>query len=164
MEAEIKAGAKLDMLTKSELQEVMDGLDFNVKIGRGLKFRRIEMTCPIVNGEATQNTVGPESGFTWAITFFSAYWFHTGAPSADAATIFYRNEVNPSKVLGDVISGGGQPTPMVYPKTSIIIHSGESIYVQIWDAVTPIVDASPFLQVAFHVIEVPTFSEGLLNL
>jgi hypothetical protein len=62
MEAEIKAGAKLDMLTKSELQEVMDGLDFNVKIGRGLKFRRIELQCPIVNNVATQNVVGPDPG------------------------------------------------------------------------------------------------------
>lgn len=166
MEAEIKAGAKLDMLTKSELQEVMDGLDFNVKIGRGLKFRRIELSIPVdATGQVPERHIGPDNGFTWCLMAASSYYIDTADFNTDQHTIHYLNNISPIATMfwtGTTGTGSfGSPSPETFPKGAWIIHSGDSIVPQVF---TPVATAVPFLQVAYNVIEVPVFSEGLLNL
>ena len=167
MEAEIKAGAKLDMLTKSELQEVMDGLDFNVKIGRGLKFRRVEDTIPMdATGQIPERRIGPDAGFTWAIQYASAYWVNTADLTADQYVIHYLNSISPiatmfwTQITGTGVFGSPQPHESTN-QTTWILHSGEAIIPQVQ---APIATNNGFVQVAYGVIEVPTFSEGLLNL
>lgn len=170
MEAEIKAGAKLDMLTKSELQEVMDGMDFNVKIGRGLKFRRISGSLPIdpTTHQVPETPFGPEPGFTWAVQNISAWWSDLANPSANVYAVHYLNNINPIQCVWDSSINNGLPDfGSVYrshTKTSLILHSGDVLISQTWEGLGAVTTPSPFLSVAYNVIEVPTFSEGLLNL
>lgn len=162
MEAEIKAGAKLDMLTKGELQEVMDGLDFNVKIGRGLKFRNIQHDLPVVNGFALEQGIGPDAGFSWAVMFWNTYSYDLGDPSADQYVGLFLNEISPINLKAYTFSDGGGTNPITFPtKQSLIVHSGQQLYPQF---VTQYSNSCPIMQNVFHVIEVPIFSEGLLNL
>lgn len=163
MEAEIKAGAKLDMLTKGELQEVMDGLDFNVKIGRGLKFRTIMGQIPVVGNVPQEISIGPEPGFTWAVQSANVFIYDTVDPNANIYTTWYRNNrSNYVNMIFVVQSNGTGGTPVYFPKTAIIIHSGENMVCAI-DPGAP-TTVIPTLSYAINVIEVPTFSEGLLNL
>lgn len=162
MEAEIKAGAKLDMLTKSELQEVMDGLDFNVKIGRGLKFRRISGVVTALNGELLETHIGPEAGFTWAVQSSTSYAYDTATPANNQTILYFLNNRDSlANMLWFEFSNVTGSDPKQFPKTSIIIHSGEYIIPK-YDVGTPVTITD--LHYMFSVIEVPTFSEGLLNL
>lgn len=163
MEAEIKAGAKLDMLTKSELQEVMDGLDFNVKIGRGLKFRRIVAQMPITNTQALEQGFGPDPGFTWAIQGANTFVYDTADLTTAVYTLFYLNNRNAYiNIKFYVESNGTGGTPVTFPKTAHILHSGD-LLIPTLDPSTP-ATVNNMLSIALDVIEVPTFSEGLLNL
>lgn len=163
MEAEIKAGAKLDMLTKSELQEVIDGLDFNVKIGRGVKFRRVQHDMSVRNGYTIEEGIGPEAGFTWAVTFWNSYSYDITDVDATQYIGLFLNSVSPITMLTYTSSKAGLNTnPVSFNfKQSLIIKSGDVLIPQF---VTQYSNSSPIAQNIFHVIEVPTFSEGLLNL
>jgi hypothetical protein len=78
VEFEIKAGAKLDLLTPRELKDALAPLvGWTAELARGVRFRRFAAQTVVAGGVWTvggntadnnQDTLGPSSGMLWAVT------------------------------------------------------------------------------------------------
>lgn len=75
-EAKLQAGAKIDILNRKELKEVLDTAtrDWFNQVARGDRFRRIAASAAIagtaleIGGPAARDAVlGPADGFVWAV-------------------------------------------------------------------------------------------------
>ncbi len=103
-EFEIKAGAKLDLLTQKELQASLAG--WFAEITRGVRFRQFSAQGTVVGGvwtiggsaaENRASSLGPEPGMLWAVTGIAVSG-NGVIPGTDLFSVFI-DEVTPSKLV-----------------------------------------------------------------
>lgn len=172
METKLEAGATFNFLDREQLRdELKDALnDFNIRIGQGVKYRRIEASIPITgtgtNTVAQRVGIGPDPGFTWAVHSALAWWYEVGDLTKTRYSNHFINDINPARNAIDNEASNGLPTVTYIPnKLAIVLHAGDVLIPQLAAlSIDPPITPSPFLQVVYTVTEVPVFSEGLLNL
>jgi hypothetical protein len=112
-EFEIKAGAKLDLLNKAEMREVLVG--WYAEIGRGIKFRQFSGQGTVagavwtIGGNAADNRrdpLGPEAGMLWAVTRLAVSG-NGVIPGTDLFSVFV-NEITPSKLVESGLTRGAK--------------------------------------------------------
>jgi hypothetical protein len=122
MKAEIKAGAQIELLTRSELREefVTAMTAWRQELARGVKFRKFSATATVVGGEwavgggAASNekqTLGPEPGFMWSLTSLAVNG--SGYDTSSDDYNLYSDAVQPSKFILTIFGYGDQWDPGV---------------------------------------------------
>lgn len=132
MEAEIRAGAKIEFLTREELKETL--ADWRVQLGIGVKFPLFTASATIGAGGTWQiggpgtpadDYIGPREGFVWAImrAAISGPGFD---PTANDTAVFI-DEASPSRrVAGKDAIAGGDGTYR-WEKTQLVLSGGQAL-------------------------------------
>jgi hypothetical protein len=102
MEFEIKAGGKLDLLTKAEAREAFT--EAMVELYRGVRFVTRAAQGTVTGAGAlsiVDETFGPESGFVWSVSRVSALL------TTNQTVTLSKNEAAPSNFVGLVLASPG---------------------------------------------------------
>ena len=108
MKFKLQAGMDLDLLTKAEVLETLQG--WHAELVRGVHFRAISESAPAVAGAYTAE-LRPRAGFVWSITSLAIAGNAIALP-ADTFSV-YRDEVSPSKLVASGIVRDRQWDPGV---------------------------------------------------
>lgn len=123
MEVELRAGAKIDLLSQKELDHSLgEAHDREIReLARGVKWVRYAFADPLV---PTKETIpGPELGYTWKLQRISATL--TGA---DSISVYIGDAVN-NRLIGFTPSVTAQSVYVISFSPGEIINGGENVYV-----------------------------------
>ena len=123
MEVELRAGAKIDLLSQKELDHSLGHAhDREIReLARGVKWIRQAFADPLVPTHET--ILGPEQGFTWKLQRISATL--TGA---DSISVYIGDAAN-NRLIGFTPSVTSQTTYVIPFSPGEIVNGGESLYV-----------------------------------
>lgn len=140
-EVQLKAGAKLDMLNKRELKEVIDAAsrDWFNQVSRGDRYRRfsasglIDTGSLLIDGTTAENqTLGPAEGFVWAVQRIAVFGLTdvsgTPAVAATEPVQLFVNDVGPSSLVHPAVEGYqdfGQYSLVLYPGDTLLVRGAE---------------------------------------
>lgn len=137
-EARLAAGAKIDVLNRKELREVMDAVtrDWFTQVSRGDRYRRFSAKGTIdgtggllIDGTTAENqTLGPAEGFVWAVQRIGVYGLtsRTGTPlvATTEPVDLYLNDDGPSSIVRPAVEGYadfGQYSLVLYPGDTLLV-------------------------------------------
>jgi hypothetical protein len=149
-----EAGAEWDMLTAPEVKGMLD--DFIIKLGAGVKFRRIVGQLVMQTGVVQTSGYGPDPGFLWDVRYLKSDLSTATTPGS--TSWFINDASSPVNLIAN--SGNAALQPLFFNK-QILIHPGELL---VPTAVGVTQGPAVALSIAIGVIEVPLFHEGQLLL
>jgi hypothetical protein len=136
MEQTFNAGAKLDLLNKDELRDVMRTVtqDWFNQVARGDRYRRFSAEGTIAAGalqiggaEALDATLGPAEGFVWAVQRVAVHGLTTnsGDPltSSTEPLQLFVNDEGPSSLVHPSLQGYqafGEHELVLYPGDTLL--------------------------------------------
>jgi len=133
MKVTLKAGAELDLLTATEVREVLAA--WHTEIRRGVRWRQfsahtIDSGATFALGglsDARNDVLGPAEGMIWAVTRIAV----SGAgfnPAADAVNVFV-DEVSPTKFVATLPAGAASTAAMTWTVPGLVLDGGSRLAV-----------------------------------
>jgi hypothetical protein len=135
-EVQLKAGAKIDTLTKKELKDVIDNAsrDWFNQVSRGDRYRRFSATGTIASGalvidgtSSANQTLGPAEGFVWAVQriALSGLTVVSGTPAVAVSepVQLFLNDDGASSLVHPAVAGFhdfGQYSLVLYPGDTLL--------------------------------------------
>lgn len=123
MKVKLEAGASLDLLTKSEVDEVLRSWHNEVRAGVKYPLFSAQAVAD-ANGlvSFTADTLGPAEGFVWDVRRLAVY-----APSWDTATDLariYINEPSPARLVAWNVA-----TQLQFEPHALVLNYGSTLYI-----------------------------------
>lgn len=150
MEVELKAGAKIDMLSPGELKDALG--DFKTALLTGIQYKRVAWAgmTDASGAISTLTDIGPRPGYVWSIKriVISVGGGNGGTAALSVNDDSFSNLVNPSETV---------PAIFTYSGTQLVLYPGDLLYVQGTGLV-----ASSALYIAGQVEEVAVSEVGKL--
>jgi hypothetical protein len=135
-EVKLAAGAKLDVLNRAELKQVLDQStrDWFNQVARGDRYRRFSAKGTIATGallidgaQQTNQQLGPQEGFVWAVQRVAVQGLTTVTGTPAVATTeplqVFLNDDGPSSLVHPAVVGYqdfGQYSVVMYPGDTLL--------------------------------------------
>jgi hypothetical protein len=137
-EVNLKAGAKIDVLNRKELKEVLDVAtrDWFNQVARGDRYRRFSASGAIDTGSLTiggasarDAVMGPAEGFVWAVQRIAVYGLTSATGTPLVATTepvqLFLNDDGPSSLVDPALVGYrdfGNYALVLYPGDTLLVR------------------------------------------
>lgn len=137
-EVKLAAGAKIDVLNRKEMREVLDVAtrDWFNQVARGDRFRRFSAAAPIadaavtIGGAAARDaTLGPAEGFVWAVQRIAVAGL-TIAGETEPVQLFV-NDDGPSSLVHPALEGIA-----IFGSCALVLYPGDTLLVKGEDLVS----------------------------
>jgi hypothetical protein len=136
-EVKLAAGAKLDVLNRAELKQVLDAStrDWFTQVSRGDRYRRFSAKGTIATGALlidgttnTNQTLGPAEGFVWAVQRIAigGLTVESGTPlvAVTEPVQLFLNDDGAASLVHPAITGYfdfGQHSLVMYPGDTLLV-------------------------------------------
>jgi hypothetical protein len=126
VEFEIKAGAKIDLLTQKELADTLRS--WQSELRRGIRYRRFGGTAIVaaagtvtIGGpeDTAKPVTGPSDGFYWAIKRLTVHGLGDGKEIS-----VYLNDVSPTALIAVIPESSGY---ILFPDRCLILDPGDAL-------------------------------------
>ncbi|MFJ8719755.1 hypothetical protein ACIRD9_42590 [Streptomyces violaceus] len=136
-EVSLKAGAKIDVLNRKEMKEVLDVAtrDWFNQVARGDRYRRFSASAAIdtgsltIGGAAARDAVlGPAEGFVWAVQRIGIYGL-TIDGETEPVQLFV-NDDGPSSIVHPAVTGYqdfGSYALVLYPGDVLLVKGTDLV-------------------------------------
>jgi hypothetical protein len=136
-EVALKAGAKIDVLNRKELTDVLDATkkDWFSQVARGDRYRLFSASADIDSGDVElggatwrDSQLGPAEGFVWAVQRIAVAGLTTTTGTPLVATTepvdLFLNDSGPSSLVRPAITGYaafGEHELVLYPGSTLLV-------------------------------------------
>ena len=137
-EVKLAAGAKIDVLNRKELKEVLDVAtrDWFNQVARGDRYRRFSASAAIASGSLTiggasarDSVLGPAEGFVWAVQRIALYGLTSSTGTPLVATTepvqLFLNDDGPASLVDPALVGYrdfGNYALVLYPGDTLLVR------------------------------------------
>jgi len=124
---EIRGGSTIESMTSAELWDLLDKRER--ERARGVKW--VEFAVPLNASPATQLTVGPPEGFSWAVRVVSSTLGSAGTLAAYKASDSYGAGASQSAQTSRLVGFNGTSQTaqvMQFPSDTLFLQHGTAVY------------------------------------